>query len=123
MKFFGKRSFGNVKQAILVRNDLNIGKGKIATQVAHASLEAYKRADKDAVRKWEEQGSKKIVLRVNSMDELLEFKRKAGQLKIPSALIKDAGLTQLKEGTITCLGLGPDDEAKIDKLIRDLKLL
>ncbi len=123
MKLFGKKKIGNVKQAILVRNDLNIGKGKIATQVAHASLEAYKKADKDIIKKWEEGGSKKIVLKVNSLNELLEFKKKADQLKIPLALINDAGLTQLKESTTTCLGLGPDDEDKIDKLIKDLKLL
>lgn len=123
MKLFGKKRIGNVKQAILIRNDLKMGKGKIATQVAHASLEAYKKADKDVVEKWEEGGSKKIVLKANSLNELLEFKKRAGQLKIPQALIKDAGLTQLKESTITCLGLGPDDEEKIDKLIKDLKLL
>lgn len=123
MKLFGKKKHGNVKQVILIRNDLDIGKGKIATQVAHASLEAYKKADKDAVRKWEEEGSKKIVLKVDSLNELLEFKKKAGQLRIPLALIKDAGLTQLRESTTTCLGLGPDDEEKISRLTRDLKLL
>jgi PTH2 family peptidyl-tRNA hydrolase len=125
MKRFFKRltKRNKMKQAILVRTDLKMGKGKLATQVAHASLEVYKKTDKQKIKKWEEEGSKKIVLKVNSLKELLEYKKKANQLKIPNALIKDAGLTQLKRSTTTCLGLGPDDEEKIDKITKNLKLL
>jgi len=123
MRFFSKRKPRNIKQAILIRTDLKMGKGKIATQAAHASLEAYKKADKNIIKKWEEEGSKKVVLKVSSLKELLKFKKKADQLKIPYALIIDAGLTQLKKGTITCLGLGPDEEEKIDKITKKLKLL
>ena len=123
MRFFSKRKPRNIKQAILIRTDLKMGKGKIATQAAHASLEAYKKADKNIIKKWEEEGSKKVVLKVSSLKELLKFKKKADQLKIPYALIIDAGLTQLKKGTITCLALGPDEEEKIDKITKKLKLL
>jgi len=113
----------SVKQVILIRTDLKMGKGKIATQVAHASLEAYKKADKNKIKKWEKEGCKKIVLKVNSLRELLELKKKADKLKIPNALIRDAGLTQVKKGEITSLALGPENEEKIDQLTKDLKLL
>jgi len=43
--------------------------------------------------------------------------------KLPHFLVKDAGLTQLKVGTITCLGIGPSEEKKIDKITGKLKLL
>ena len=49
-----------MKQIIVVRNDLKLGKGKIAAQAAHASLEAYKKADRDAVISWESTGTKKL---------------------------------------------------------------
>jgi len=112
-----------MKQVIVVRSDLKMGKGKLAAQVAHASLEAYKKAGKEKVKVWEAAGSKKIVVKVDSLEELLDLERKAEELKIPNALIRDAGLTQLEEGTITCLGLGPDEDEKIDRLTGKLKLL
>ena len=112
-----------MKQVIVVRSDLRMGKGKLAAQVAHASLESYKKADKRKVRIWEKEGSKKIVVKVNSLEELLDLKKKADELKIPNALIRDAGLTQLEEGTITCLGLGPEEDEKLDKLTGKLKLI
>jgi PTH2 family peptidyl-tRNA hydrolase len=37
--------------------------------------------------------------------------------------IKDAGMTELKPGTITCLSVGPDKDHKIDKVVGDLPLL
>ena len=100
-----------------------MGKGKIASQVAHASLEAYKKANKRKIKKWEKEGCKKIVLKVSSLEELLKFKKMADELKIPNAMIRDAGLTQVKKGEITALALGPEEEEKIDKITKNLKLL
>ena len=100
-----------------------MGKGKIASQVAHASLEAYKKANKRKIKKWEKEGCKKIVLKVSSLEELLKFKKMADELKIPNAMIRDAGLTQVKKGEITALAIGPEEEEKIDKITRNLKLL
>ena len=60
------------KQVIVVRADLKLGKGKLAAQVAHASLEAYKKADKNDVSEWEEAGVKKVVLKANSLSELMD---------------------------------------------------
>ena len=100
-----------------------MGKGKIASQVAHASLEAYKKATKRKIKKWEKEGCKKIVLKVSSLEELLKFKKMADELKIPNAMIRDAGLTQVKKGEITALAIGPEEEEKIDKITKNLKLL
>ena len=101
-----------------------MGKGKACAQIAHASLESYKRAlekNKALVRKWEGSGAKKVVVKA-SLEELLSIMEKAKALSIPFALIRDAGLTQLKEGEITALALGPWKEEEIDKLTSHLKL-
>ena len=42
---------------------------------------------------------------------------------IKTALITDAGHTVVEPGTITCLGIGPDLEEKIDKVSGKLKMM
>ena len=112
-----------MKQVIVVRKDLRWGKGKLAAHVAHASFGAARMAKEEIVKKWEEEGAKKVVLKVGDLKELKEIYKKAKKAKLPCFLVRDAGLTQLKAGTITCLGIGPCEERKIDKITGKLKLL
>lgn len=111
------------KQVIIVRADLKLTKGKMAAQASHASVEAVLRSNKDDVAKWQQEGMKKIVLKVNTQSELLEYKRKAELAGLVAALITDAGHTHLEPGTITCLGIGPAKEEKIDAITGNLKLI
>jgi PTH2 family peptidyl-tRNA hydrolase len=113
------------KQAIIVRTDLKMGKGKLASQAAHASVSAMRKAEKEsrkAVEEWEREGQKKIVLKVGSEGELLRL-FEVMKKEIPCALVKDAGKTQLEPGTATCFGAGPAEESLIDKYCKGLKLL
>jgi PTH2 family peptidyl-tRNA hydrolase len=111
------------KQVIVVRSDIKMSLGKTAAQIAHASLSSCKKADKKVLEKWEREGAKKVVLKVNTLKELLEIYEKVKKEKISCFLVRDAGKTQLKPGTVTCLGVGPDKEDKIDKITKHLKLL
>lgn len=114
------------KQTIVVRADLQMGKGKLAAQSSHASLSAYKKvlkSDPETARAWEEEGQKKVVLKVGSEAELLEFYNKGKAAGIPCELIRDAGHTQVEPGTLTCFAAGPWDERELDALYGKLKLL
>ncbi len=114
-----------MKQVILVRTDLDMGRGKMCAQVAHASLEAYKKVLMERpewVREWEEGGCKKIVLRVKDERELIELYERARR-EIPGVIIRDAGHTQLPPGTITSAGFGPAPDELLDRFFGDLKLL
>ncbi len=111
------------KQVIVVRKDLGMDKGKIASQVAHASLEAYKKTDENIRKLWEEEGSKKVVLKVESLRNLMDIKEKVKKEGIPYAVIRDAGRTQVRSGEVTTLGIGPAEEEKIDRITKNLKLL
>ena len=112
-----------MKQVILVRQDLKLPKGKMAAQVAHASTESVLRSSKDKIRLWQLHGSKKVVLRVETEEELLEYQQKAKLHGLVATLITDAGHTVIEPGTRTCLGIGPDKEDKIDAVTGHLKMM
>jgi len=112
-----------MKQVIVVRKDLKWGKGKLASHCAHASVGSVRKTEEEIVKKWEKEGAKKIVLKVSNLEELKQVYKKAKDAKIPNFLVRDAGLTQLKAGTITALGIGPAKEKEIDKITGKLKLL
>lgn len=111
------------KQVIVVRNDIKLGKGKFAVECCHAAIGSLNNADKETVEKWERKEAKKVVLKVKDLKELMRIYRKVKDEKLPCFLVKDAGLTQLKAGTITALGIGPVGERKVDKITGKLKLL
>jgi len=111
------------KQVIVVRRDLKMGPGKLSAQVAHASLFSASKAAKAVSEAWEREGSKKVVLKSQSLEEILELHKKTKAAKLPCFLVSDAGLTQLEPGTVTCLGIGPDTDERIDRITKHLKLL
>ena len=110
------------KQVILVRTDLKMSKGKIAAQVSHGSIEAMVKSHRDDIEKWRNSGMKKSVLKVNNRQQLYYYKRKAEDAGLVVGLIIDAGHTQLKPGTPTVLGIGPDRDEKIDAVTGKLKM-
>lgn len=114
------------KLAVVVRNDLKLSKGKLAVQVAHACVTctiSAKTHKRDWFKKWFEAGQKKVVLKIDSLEELYRLKSKAEEAALPTHLVTDAGLTELKPGTITCFGIGPAPSALIDSITGKLKLL
>jgi len=136
------------KQVIVVRKDLNMRKGKIAAQVAHASmkvlLDQMDRTDNDLtgegrwiltsrslltmrdsqMDQWLRGLFTKVVVGVDSEEEMLDIMEKAKERFIFHALITDAGLTEFNGvSTNTCLALGPDYADRIDALTGNLKLL
>ncbi len=115
-----------IKQVIVVRKDLHMGTGKIAAQVGHAAVsgaEKSRKLNKTWLRNWFNEGQPKIVVKVNSLQELLEVHGDAEKLMIPLVIIQDRGLTQIETGTVTCIGIGPAPSTIIDKVTSELKLL
>ena len=101
-----------------------MGTGKKVAQGAHASLESYLRTKEENPRlcnDWRISGAKKIVLKAELKEMLGIYERIKG--KIPCALIRDAGHTQVEPGSITALGIGPWKEEELDKITGHLKLL
>ena len=115
----------NVKQVIVVRTDLDMGKGKIAAQVGHACVlgaEYVRKSKPEWFSEWWK-GQEKIVLKVSNLKELEQVKQGAIEIDVPWSEVTDAGHTQIAPGTVTCISLGPAPEEKIDKITGDLKLM
>jgi|SRR3989338_2003200 len=113
----------SLKQVILVCQDLQLPKGKLAAQAAHAAVEAVLHSDKKIVNAWVKEGMAKIVLKVKDEKELLHYFQLAKEAGLAVSLITDAGRTVIAPGTRTCVGIGPDEEEKIDGITRKLPLL
>ncbi len=111
------------KQVIVVRTDLNLSRGKLAVQVAHAAIMGFLKADEIVKKAWLREGQKKIVLKVDTLQELLDIADKAKRLGLPTDIVRDAGLTEVPPGTITVAVIGPDKGEKIDKVTGNLPLL
>lgn len=129
----------DIRQVIVVRKDLNMPAGKLGAQVAHASLGALFQSSRRAgygnkqqmiidletgspEEIWINNRFVKIVVEVNSEEELLKVQKKAEKKGLKTALIKDAGFTVFDEPTLTCLGIGPTSKKSLNGVTNHLKL-
>jgi len=131
-----------VKQIIVIRKDLKMRRGKECAQAAHASIKIIldlMTNDKSLLNhtrrsillrhgspleQWLNGSFTKVVVYVNSEEELFMLRALAEADGIRHALITDAGKTEFHgEPTHTALAIGPDYSEKIDKITGGLPLL
>ncbi|MHA1910186.1 MAG: peptidyl-tRNA hydrolase Pth2 [Candidatus Kariarchaeaceae archaeon] len=115
-----------MKQVIVLRSDLKMGKGKACAQASHAAVSASEKARQNRplwFSQWIRGGQTKIVVKVTSSEEMINLKEKAEKAGLPIALINDAGRTQLEPGTMTALGIGPAPEDLVEPVTGKLKLM
>ncbi|KAB2906640.1 MAG: aminoacyl-tRNA hydrolase [Kofleriaceae bacterium] len=127
----------DAKQVIVMRKDLNMRKGKMIAQGAHASLKVFLdrgalAADgvtftftcTPAMTAWLGGRFKKVCVSVTSEAELDAIAARAREAGIPCAVIVDAGHTEFKGvPTKTCLAIGPADAPDVDAITGSLPLL
>ena len=131
------------KQVIVVRKDLNMRKGKMCAQAAHASLgaifsDSYTEEDmsslfahsvkcipmQEHLADWFNDKFTKIVVGCNSEEELLSLGKQADAAGLLNFVCRDAGLTEFGGvATYTALAIGPATTEEIDKPTGHLKLL
>ena len=131
----------NIKQIIILRKDLKMRKGKYINQACHSVMKLFldscKKTEISSETKLEfvyDKGSTwdlwlngiftKIVVSVNSEEELLELYNTAKEKGLPCSLIEDVGLTEFHGvKTLTAVAIGPDNSDEIDKITGHLPLL
>ena len=114
-----------MKQVIVLRKDLGMRKGKCVAQGAHASMKAtLENINHKDVKEWLNGPFAKIVVSVNSEEELKEIYQKALNANLVCSLILDAGRTEFHgEPTYTAVAVGPAKDDRIDQITGHLKLL
>lgn len=116
---------GEFKMVLVVRNDLKMGKGKVAAQCSHAAVAAYRqvqRRNPELLKQWEYCGQPKVVVKAPDEDTLIDLLGHAKEAGLTVSLIQDAGRTQIAPGSRTVLGIGPGQADLIDNVTGDLKL-
>ena len=125
-----------VKQMLVFRKDLNLSKGRLVTQGAHASIAFLTNKMKDnlsnpealwwvnlsqAEKEWVYGTFFKVCVGVDSEKELLDIGYNAVMAGLSVKYIEET--TGFDEPTFTCLAIGPDYSSKIDPVTKHLKLL
>lgn len=117
----------DLKQVIVMRTDLNMRKGKMIAQGAHASmmfLAGRENALTATHLRWLRGSMAKICVRVDSEADLAEVYANARNAGLEAHIVTDAGHTEFHGvPTRTCLAIGPDRNDKIDAVTGTLKLL
>ncbi len=133
------------KQVIVVRKDVKMPAGKILAQVSHASMATILHLVKTttangietrsftlnptndvdrAVQEWLDGSFTKVVVGVETEDELLQLYADAEALGIPCSKIVDSGRTVFNGiPTLTCCAFGPAYSDVLHGLTGHLKLL
>ena len=114
------------KMVIVTRSDLNLSVGKLSARVAHAAVACalFTKQNKSKwFQKWQSEGAKKAVVKVESLEDMYPLKEKAESLGIATMIISDAGHTEIPAGTKTVLGIGPAPNNLIDQVTGDLPIL
>lgn len=101
------------KQYVIVPKKPRMSKGKIASQVAHATFMALKKQNNNKkmpehplIQKWIGNGMCVIVLECNGPIQLFGIDKYLEQWNIPHHIYIDEGLTEVKMGTPTALATG-----------------
>ncbi len=121
-----------------MRKDLNMRKGKMVSQGAHAAVANIMQAgtidendvftidlkEHKELKAWLQSNYKKICLGADSELELVALFEKAKEMGLNCSLITDSGLTEFNGvATITCCAIGPNEDSSIDNITKGLKLL
>ncbi|GAY48341.1 Aminoacyl-tRNA hydrolase [Citrus sinensis] len=116
----------DLKLVLVVRQDLKMGSGKIASQCAHAATGMYAelmQSDRHLLRKWEQCGQPKIVVTCKNQQEMNKLWEVAENTGLPTFVVADAGRTQVSAGSKTVLAIGPGPKSLVDSVTGKQRLL
>ena len=121
-----------LKMMIVMRKDLNLRKGKMVAQGAHAAILGMTevvdygigRERLARITEWIATGMAKICVGVDSLEQFEDIGKRAQVAGLEVHTVTDAGYTEFHGiPTVTCMAIGPNLVSQIDVITGDLKLL
>jgi PTH2 family peptidyl-tRNA hydrolase len=121
-----------VKQVIVLRKDLNMRKGKMCAQAAHATLNIYinkflntsHKSWKEDLESWFLNNQTKIVLGCDSKEDLIKIAIDCAYLGLAYERVIDIGAAEFHNvSTVTGIVIGPAKSELIDQVTKNYKLL
>ena len=118
------------KMVFVINTSLKMKPGKLASQTAHAAVSLYVKSKSSSKKHfiffneidiWLQQGQKKIVLKGQDSEHLINLEKQAHESQILTEIIRDAGRTHLIPGSLTCLALF-GSEKEINNITGSLNL-
>jgi len=113
-----------MKQALILRRDPKMRRGKEIVQGAHASMKALlENIEHPDVKAWLDGPFFKIALTGDSAEEMAALEAAAREAGVITASIVDDGRTEFGGiPTLTALAIGPAENARVDAITGHLKL-
>ena len=103
------------KLVIVVRKDLDMKMGKKIVLIIHATVRAVKKASRMNMFLWETfNNENKIILEVNSLDDLWDIRQKCRDEKINYVRARD--LSGEIPSEWAAIAIGPHSSKEIDKI-------
>jgi len=99
-----------LKQYVIVPKKPKMSKGKIASQVAHATFMALEKENSKLIKTWKETGMCVIILECKNTEQLLSAEKYFNQWRIINHLYIDEGYTEVDPLTPTALATGIIEE-------------
>lgn len=113
----------------LVREDLGMSPGKIASQTGHAFVGAITQSKYEVVKEYHKEmphsPGTKVCLKVPNLPQLYRIENECKKEGIPTFVVIDSGCSNFFEGKpiVTALGIGPVTKQQIQHITKELKLL
>lgn len=108
LNYLSKKMIG-----VILRKDIHMGKGKFATQAAHAIVSLLPQRGQT----WDFEQNPIEIWTVKGEENLLGIYSTMSKKRYDCSIIRDAGKTQLSPGTRTAVGVGPINEAEFDSIL------
>ncbi len=114
-----------LKMVLIVRMDLGMSPGKVASQSVHAALGSYRLTamqNPSLLSAWEGSGEATVCLKCKSETEMDALEAGAISAGLLTYAVHDAGRTEVAEGSKTILCIGPNQVSRINAITGKLKL-